>query len=160
MRNKLVLISIILSLCGCSKKSSVCNYSDLPIVAPTTEVQSIQNYLHSQNITATANPAGFYYIILSSGTGPAIVNLCSKITVSYVGKLFDGSVFDQSPPNSNRIFELGSLIVGWQKGIPLINKGGSIRLFIPPSLGYGPMTQGPIPGNSILIFDIQLLDIQ
>ena len=59
---------------------------------------------------------------------------------------------------------MGSLIEGWKMGLPLIQKGGKIRLYIPPSLGYGPNdlkdrnNNVVIPGNSILIFDITLYD--
>jgi FKBP-type peptidyl-prolyl cis-trans isomerase FkpA len=64
------------------------------------------------------------------------------------------------------VFVLGTLIDGWKIGVPLIKKGGQIRLYIPPSLGYGSSdvrdNQGRviIPGNSILIFDITLIDLQ
>ena len=57
-------------------------------------------------------------------------------------------------------FALGGLILGWQKGIPLIQKGGSINLYIPPSLGYGANATGSIPANSILVFTIQLVDFK
>ena len=61
--------------------------------------------------------------------------------------------------------KLGELIPGWQKGIPLIKKGGEVKLYIPPSLGYGSqnVTSGGVvvvPANSILIFDVQLADVQ
>jgi FKBP-type peptidyl-prolyl cis-trans isomerase FkpA len=54
---------------------------------------------------------------------------------------------------------LGQLIVGWQKGLPLISSGGKITLYIPPSLGYGSAAAGSIPANSILIFDIELISV-
>ena len=58
-------------------------------------------------------------------------------------------------------FQLGNLIVGWQKGIPLIKPNGTIRLFIPPSLGYGVSGSGTsVPPNAYLIFDIQLTGVQ
>ena len=56
-------------------------------------------------------------------------------------------------------FQLKNLIIGWQKGIPLIQKGGSIRLYIPPSMGYGSKSSSSIPANSTLIFDIDLVGV-
>ncbi|GAC1381681.1 MAG: hypothetical protein NVSMB45_06870 [Ginsengibacter sp.] len=160
MRNAFLLMittSILLSNCG--KKDATCSYTDSSTVAPTSEVQTLQNYLSSNNITATAHPSGFFYSITAQGSGKAIVNLCSQVTINYVGKLTNGTVFDQTQPGAPATFTLGQLIVGWQKGMPLISKGGSIRLYIPPSLGYGSSQVGPIPPNSILIFDITMVDI-
>ena len=78
--------------------------------------------------------------------------------VKYKGYLTNGTCFD-STKTSLPTFTLGQLIVGWQKGIPLIKAGGAIRLFIPPSMGYGSNTVGPIPANSNLIFEIKLVDV-
>jgi FKBP-type peptidyl-prolyl cis-trans isomerase FkpA len=51
------------------------------------------------------------------------------------------------------------LIEGWKIGLPLLKKGGHIKLYVPPSLGYGPSPNRNIPGNSVLIFDIRLVDV-
>ena len=56
-------------------------------------------------------------------------------------------------------FGLNQLIVGWQEGIPLIAPGGSITLYLPPSLAYGAQAQQGIPANSILVFQIDLIRI-
>ncbi len=77
----------------------------------------------------------------------------------YTGKLVNGTVFDQTPAGANATLVLGQLIVGWQKGLPLIGTGGKITLYIPPSLGYGSSAVGSVPANSILIFDIELAGI-
>jgi FKBP-type peptidyl-prolyl cis-trans isomerase len=79
--------------------------------------------------------------------------------VAYKGQLTNGNVFDQQ---LKYVFStLGSLIDGWRQGLPLIKKGGEIKLYIPPSLGYGSDNSNPsIPPNSILIFDVTLIDVQ
>ena len=87
-------------------------------------------------------------------------NLCSNVTVTYKGSYFNGNVFDSTAAGSAATFQLGQVIPGWQKGVPLISKGGDITLYIPPSLGYGPQGYGIIPGNAYLIFDIHIIDIQ
>jgi len=151
---------------SCAKNDTSCNYNDSGVVAPAGEIANVQAYLTANSITATQHPSGFFYKINQVGTGAAVVNLCSNITIKYVGKLTNGTVFDQTTaatpgvPAEVRTFTLGQLIVGWQKGIPLISSGGKITLYIPPSLGYGSSAHGPIPANSILIFDIELVSVQ
>ncbi len=144
---------------GCSKSDNKCNYPDSVITAPANEVQAINNYLAADSIIALQHPSGFFYKITSQGSGQSIVNLCSNVTIRYTGKLTDGTVFDKTAPGNTATFILGDLIIGWQKGLPLISKGGTITLYIPPSLGYGSSANGNIPGNSILIFDVELVDI-
>ncbi len=144
---------------SCSKKDQTCNLNDSNISASAAEIASLQTYLSSNAITATQHPSGFFYKITQVGSGQAVVNLCSKITIKYVGKLTNGTIFDQTTAGATATFTLGQLIIGWQKGIPLISSGGKITLYIPPSLGYGSGGSGPIPPNSILIFDIELVGV-
>ncbi|MEJ7822808.1 MAG: FKBP-type peptidyl-prolyl cis-trans isomerase [Chitinophagaceae bacterium] len=155
----LVVISFSLLVVSCSKKDATCARNDSNISASASEITNLQTYLTSNNITATQHQSGFFYKITQVGSGQAVVNLCSKITIKYVGKLTNGTVFDQTTGAATATFELGQLIVGWQKGIPLISSGGKITLYIPPSLGYGSSGSGPIPANSILIFDIELIAV-
>lgn len=107
-------------------------------------------------ITATLHPRGFYYIIDTLGSGNTPVP-CSGIRVNYTGWLTNGQTF---APQTTFDTELTNLIDGWLIGVPLIKKGGSIHLYIPPSLGYGAQQIGTIPASSILIFNIHLLDVQ
>ena len=83
------------------------------------------------------------------------------VTVKYAGRLTNGTYFDPTTPGttSTATFALWQVIVGWQKGVPLISAGGKISLYIPPSLGYGSVPKGSIPANSILIFDIELVSV-
>jgi FKBP-type peptidyl-prolyl cis-trans isomerase FkpA len=147
---------------GCLKKGNDCQYKDENKVAPVAEEQAILNYLTANSIVATKHGSGVYYEILTAGGG-AVPGLCSTVLVKYSGKLTNGTVFDSS---NNAVFTLGSLIEGWKVGIPLIKAGGEIRLYIPPSLGYGSVdvkdNNGTIiiPANSILIFTITLSDVQ
>lgn len=158
MKN-ILLGFIILSICSCSKKDETCNQTDSNITAPASEIADVQGYLFANSITATQHASGFFYTISQPGSGSAVVNLCSNITIKYVGKLTNGTVFDQTTGSETRTFELGNLIPGWEKGIPLISSGGKITLYIPPSLGYGNNPNGIIPANSILIFDIELIAV-
>lgn len=163
MKMKKILFAFIVlaTVCiSCGKKDSPCNYNDSAVTASSSESALIQTYLTSNGITgATLHPSGFYYKVTQAGTGKAVVNLCSAVSVKYTGKLTNGTVFDQTTGTEVRSFTLGQVIVGWQKGVPLISTGGKITLYIPPSLGYGAAAAGTIPPNSILIFDIELVSV-
>ena len=155
----------IIILGSCKKKDIVCNYSDSNVIAPDTEIQQLKDSLEAYNITATQHPSGLFYQIKSAGIGNSISNLCSMVEVTYKGKFFNGNIFDSTASNSTARFQLGEVIAGWQKGIPFIKEGGSIDLYIPPSLGYGANRippSGPviIPANSYLVFHVSVLSIQ
>ncbi|MEP6616604.1 MAG: FKBP-type peptidyl-prolyl cis-trans isomerase [Ginsengibacter sp.] len=144
---------------SCSKKDTTCNYMDSAVVAPESEITSVHNYLSSNGINAIQHPSGFFYTVNTSGSGQEVVNLCSNVTVRYKGKLTNGVTFDSTAAGNTITAQLGQFIIGWQKGIPLVSSGGSITLYIPPSLGYGPTPQGVIPPNSILIFNVDLVNV-
>lgn len=95
------------------------------------------------------------------GTG-ATAATGDTVTVHYVGTLLDGTKFDSSI-DAGRPFTFrigaGQVIAGWEQGVPGMRIGGRRRLTIPPSLGYGNRANGPIPANSTLKFDIDLLSI-
>lgn len=121
----------------------------------------IQQYLTDNNITnATKHNSGIYYTISDSGFG-GNPDINSTVTVYYRGTLLDGTEFDAAQaPSSPLTYPLASLIPGWQIGIPLFQKGGQGVLYIPSSLGYGERGSGDIPKNSVLIFEIELVDFQ
>jgi FKBP-type peptidyl-prolyl cis-trans isomerase FkpA len=161
LRNFLCAVVTLVLLSGCLKKESGCPYSNTNIVAPESEQKVITDYLAANNLTATKHSSGLYYQIVQQGSG-STPQLCSQVTANYLGKLTNGNVFDQQ---NNAVFVLGPLIEGWNKGLPLIQEGGQIRLYIPPSLGYGPAPQERngvvvIPAYSMLIFDITLLNVE
>ena len=118
----------------------------------------IQDYIQQKNLTMVKHSSGLYYTINKEGTG-ANPTLSNTVTVHYKGFLTDGSQFDGTT-SAPATFPLGNLIAGWQIGIPLIKKGGDIKLLIPSSLAYGTRGSGPIPGNTVLVFDIQLVDFK
>ena len=120
------------------------------------DINKIEDYLADNSLVAESTESGLHYIIEEEGSG-GHPNLNSEVTVNHKGYLLDGSVFDQTttcPVTS----PLGDLIVGWQEGIPLLQKGGKGKFFLPSSLGYGRQASGGIPANSVLIFEIELVD--
>ena len=123
--------------------------------APEAEVATLKEFIEASGISATADDRGFYYTIQAPGSGEN-PTVRSNVTVNYEGSLTNGKVFDSG---KNISFGLYQLILGWQEGIPLVAPGGSITLYLPPSLAYGSRAQGGIPANSILIFKIDLIRI-
>jgi len=125
---------------------------------PAIDEDIIKQYISDNNLTATATGTGLYYIIDTPGTG-AQPNSQSTVTVAYKGNLTDGSVFDESA-SAGITFALTGVIQGWQEGIPFFKEGGSGMLLIPSELGYGSQATNGIPANSVLIFDVSLIDVQ
>lgn len=105
-------------------------------------------------------PSGLIYEVIKPGTGD-FPKPTDTVSVNYEGKLANGKVFDSSREGGQPIeFPLAGVIPGWTEGIQKINKGGTIRLTIPAVLGYGDQAQPGIPANSVLIFEVDLLDIK
>jgi FKBP-type peptidyl-prolyl cis-trans isomerase len=149
---------------SCKKTTDPTTCSEL---APTTiasaaETAYLQTYLTSNGITATEKN-GMFYAITTQGTGTS-PNICSTITVDYVGNYINGtstgSQFDASQPGLPYSSSLNYLIAGWKLILPLVKSGGTVNLYIPPSLAYGSTGQAPIPGNAYLKFLITLRAVQ
>ena len=119
--------------------------------------EEILMYLADNNITAEEHESGIYYTVTKTGDGNH-PSASATVKVKYIGKLTDGTVFDQTTNDQSAEFPLVNLIQGWQIGIPLLDKGGKGTFYIPSSLGYGGQANGSIPANSVLIFDIELVD--
>lgn len=92
------------------------------------------------------------------GTGASVV-AGDTVTVTYVGSLVDGTVFDRNTTGFTFRVGAGAVIKGWDEGLIGMRVGGKRRLTIPPNLGYGSQGNASIPGNATLKFDIDLLAI-
>ena len=149
---------IITAFSGCLKTEDQqnCDFDPCAMKAPASEIQEVEAYLAANNLQATQHCSGVFYHIVEEGSG-ATPTVCNNVDVTYSGKLTNGDQFDASTTPVS--FSLGYLIRSWQIGIPLIKKGGRIILYVPPSFGYGDRQAGDIPPNSILIFDVSLLDV-
>ncbi len=95
------------------------------------------------------------------GTGD-VAQAGQTISVNYTGKLQNGTVFDTSIGRAPFQFTLGAgqVISGWDQGLQGMKVGGKRLLIIPPQLAYGSQAVGPIPANSTLIFEVDLLSVQ
>jgi FKBP-type peptidyl-prolyl cis-trans isomerase len=96
----------------------------------------------------------------------SVAATCTKrtVTVHYVGKFTDGTIFDSSVKRKQPFtFQVGvgHVIEGWEIGIPLFKEGGKGKLIIPPHLGYGDkQLNNNIPPNSILIYNIEVIKVE
>lgn len=139
------------------------------------EPQLIADYVAEHNITATPNSEGLYVIVKKKGNGPK-VEMGKKVSMHYVGRLLDGTLFDTSRENvasaENKLqpgrpyepltYVVGQqpLIPGWEKGVLGQPAGTQLTLIIPSALGYGSESMGPdIPAYSTLVFDIEILSV-
>jgi peptidylprolyl isomerase len=107
--------------------------------------------------------SGLKYVDLVIGKGP-MPKVGQAISVLYTGRLTNGRIFDSTSNRNNEPFEtpigVGQVIKGWDEGMLGMRVGGKRRLTIPPALGYGAEAQGPIPPNSTLIFDVELVGVK
>jgi FKBP-type peptidyl-prolyl cis-trans isomerase len=119
-----------------------------------------------ENKNVVELPSGLRYEIVKQGEG-AFPKPTETVKVHYTGALVNGTVFDTSlqPRQPGAAvepveFPLNGVIPGWTEGIQKINKGGKIKLYVPPHLGYGDEGRPGIPPASTLVFDVELLDIK
>lgn len=151
--------TVLMGLSSCLKKEDLPPPHDA-LAQLGKDTIAIRNFLTLNNINAQKlEPTGIYYQILTSGTGTITPTSTSKVTVKYKGRFLNGNVFDDSKQDSV-VFTLGGTIAGWQLGIPLIKKGGKMRLIISSGYGYQQYGLGPIPPNANLDFDIELVDVK
>ena len=117
----------------------------------------VKRYITANKITGLEKTStGLYYKKIAQGSGVPITPN-SLITVAYKGKLTNGTIFDESASYESYLY---NLIPGWQEGVVEIQKGGKIRLIIPPSLGYGSSASSSIPPYSTLDFEIEGLEVE
>ena len=109
----------------------------------------------------TTTPSGLQYRDDAVGEG-AEARAGQAVSVHYTGTLLDGKKFDSSR-DRNQPFRFplggGQVIKGWDEGVAGMKVGGRRTLVIPPELGYGGRAIGPIPPNSTLVFDVELLGV-
>lgn len=136
---------------GCSSGTDSTAGDGSATVEETTFASSLGVDL--QNSTRTEN--GAYYRDLVVGTG-AFVSAGQLLTINVSAWLSDGTPLDG---NTNLPFHLGTheVISGWDEGIPGMRVGGKRQILVPPALGYGAVGSGPIPGNAVLVYVIEVV---
>ena len=112
---------------------------------------------HKSRAGVVTTATGLQYQILKKGEGPTPTD-ADVALVNYKGTLRDGKIFDQA---QRAPFPITGVVPGFSEALKLMPKGASYRIWIPPVLGYGAQSQGDaIPGNSVLIFDVEMIDFR
>jgi len=127
-----------------------------------TDDAVIQKYIKEKGMQPQKTNSGLYYVITQPGNGPK-AEAGKMVAVNYTGTTLDGKEFDSSKKQGRPIeFPLGqsAVIRGWDEGIALLNKGSKATLLIPSTMAYGPQDSPDIPANSVLRFDVELVDVK
>ncbi len=103
--------------------------------------------------------SGLQYEIIKEGNGP-VPEKTDRVSVYYTGKRLDGTVFDETEEGSPATFNVGGVIKGWTEALLMMPVGSKWKLYVPPSLGYGQQARGDIQPNDLLIFEVELVDIE
>jgi len=166
MNRLFFVFALMLALSACKKAVSD---NTAYLAQSGIDSNKIRAYLTANKIPIkkVGDTIGVYYQILDSGNVASSFTSSTLITVSYTTKIIgDATIRDTaviSQTNSyHPSFTLGSVIRGWQVGVPLIKKNGRIRLFVPSRYAYGSYAQTSnlmIPANSCLAFDIVLYNV-
>ncbi len=166
MKRLFFVFALLLALSACKKAASD-NSAYLAQIGKDSN--TIRTYLRANNIPIkkVGDTIGVYYQIIDSGSVASLYTQSTLITVGYITKIIGNPTISDTTVISQTnayhpSFTLGSVIRGWQVGIPLIKKYGRIRLFVPSRYAYGSYDQTSnlkIPANSCLYFDIQLYNV-
>ncbi|MCJ8166948.1 FKBP-type peptidyl-prolyl cis-trans isomerase [Pontibacter sp. E15-1] len=130
--------------------------------------EKIQEYIKTNNLqNVQKTESGVYYVINQPGKGPQ-ANAGDQVSVHYKLSFLDGKEVENSrsnPMGNGDPFQFvlgqGRVIKGWDEAIQKLNKGSQATLLVPSPLAYGEQDRGPdMPANSILRFDVELVDVQ
>lgn len=147
----LSLSSLLIISCG-KTGSGACQPASV-----SSEKSQMVAYCATNNINYQEHSSGILYEIINPGSGSR-PTVDSIISVVYTGKLMNNTTFDaQANPVT---FLLSGVIDGWKIALPLLQKGGRIKMVIPSSLAYSCTGYGSIPPNTPLFFDVTLTDVK
>lgn len=157
------LFVVVLCLVAACKTDPL--YEDIEGAQLETDIKLIEAYVEKNKIEAKRTDEGLFYVIEEAGAGDAF-RLVDTLRIQYKANfLKDGiqPLFFDSTASTDPVlattFVLNTGIEGWQRGIPMIRKGGKIRLIVPSKMAYQNRVVSKLPINSILDFDIKLIDV-
>ena len=151
-----LLISLMFCLAGCGPSEPA---------APAVPEKSAEELRREEFFGAEGKVPGIVW--RSSGLGIRVIapgegvtpQVTDRVRVQYIGRLADGTVFDDSHPHGPADFPVNQLVPGWAAAMPSLKPGGKAVFYIPPSLGYGGQRIGKIPPVSGLIFEVELIAV-
>ena len=139
------LVSTLLFSCG--------SYSDEEL---TGFDQEIEKYMKSNNIDCEKSASGLYYKIIEEGEGD-FIQFTDKVSVKYKGNLLGGKVFDEQIEPIE--MPVSAQINAWKELMLQLKKGSKAYMIVPPHLGYGEYSVDKIPSNSILVFELEVVEV-
>ncbi|MBB5634510.1 FKBP-type peptidyl-prolyl cis-trans isomerase [Pedobacter cryoconitis] len=152
----LLMVCAVTAFTACSKKEEADNFD--AAAQFTKDTTAIRAFVVANKIPAIKDPkTGLFYQVITAAPGNFVYQTNSSVTVNYTGSVLGGAVFDTTNGKPITFDSLNQLILGWQIGIPLVQPGGRIRLFVPSGLGYGNRGGMPFPQNSNLDFTIDVI---
>ncbi len=140
---------------------SACSTLDITVPdAVPIEQTTFASALGVNLSASTKTASGLYYRDITVGTGALVVN-GQTLTVRYTGWLSSGSQFDANTTTGFQfLLGTGRVIAGWDEGLQGARVGTTRQLIVPASLAYGPNGYGPIPGNAVIVFNVEILSAQ
>ena len=150
----LTSLAVAVALTGCDLDA----FRATPL-RPSADLMETINVSRDDLVTTSS---GLQRADVEVGTG-AEATPGRTVVVHYTGRLTNGDTFDSSRKRDEPFaFTLGAgeVIRGWDEGVAGMRVGGKRALVIPPALGYGNRAVGPIPANSTLVFDVELLEVR
>jgi len=150
------------SAANTTQQQAAATLSPAQIAAQATAAAQAAKNATAPAPVGTKTVTGLQYVDTVVGTG-AQPKTGQTVTVHYTGYLDNGTVFDSSEKRGQPFeFKIGTgqVIKGWDEGLATMKVGGKRRLIIPPELAYGAVANGPIPANSRLTFDVELLGVK
>lgn len=120
--------------------------------------QQIRDYLKQENIDCERSDSGLYFKILEPGEGD-LIQFKDLVSFKYKGTLLDGTVIDEQLEEPVE-FQVNELIGAWKEIMLQLRKGGKAFLVAPPQIGYGDHKLNDIPQNSILVFEMEVVDVK
>ncbi len=166
----LALFALLVTLAACNKDDDVPEVelgipppawkTGITFIDPTNIPDSLVNrFVRANNMDTVQTASGLVYQIDEPG-GAEKPSSTSTVTVHYRGYLLNGRIFDQTDERGPRTFNLDGLIPAWKEGIPKLGRGGRMWMVVRPGLAYGNRASDRIPANSVIVFEIQLLDFE
>jgi len=153
MKN-LLIIFIVIFISSCQSDDG----GNVSIDYTEQNETEILKYINDHNLEAQKSNSGLYYVIQQQGEG-SHPTTSSDVTVKYKGFYTNGNIFDESD-ETGVTFNLRQVIAGWTEGITYFKEGGRGILLIPSRLAYGSFDTRSIPGGSVLVFEIELIEIK
>ena len=123
-------------------------------------VDQAEKYAKKHNWNYTVVDKSIVVEVLEKGSETETIQLGSEVSISYIGRLSNNKKFDQATVNKPFVSRLDGMIGGFQMGLLGKTKGTKLRLVIPPQFGYGDKKTGEIPENSLLIFEVGIVDVK